>query len=458
MRAPTLQGWLDSLEDPLEQFRRQENTRDIMTFSDESFPDEHTHWIEEQRAWRESCILADQSYHMDDLLVEGPGAIDLFETIGVNSFRSFKSGSPPQAKQLVACNPDGYVIGDSVLFYLDEHRFRSVGIEPIQNWIEFHAETGDYEVDAQRSYSPHGGTPPENFRFEIQGPDAIQVMESVVDEPLPSVSFFEMDQIMIDGREIYCLGHGMAGAPGLEIFGPFRFGDAVKETILDAGEEYGIRQLGSKSYRSTVVESGWISRPVPAVYVTEELADYRRWLDADGFEGNLALSGNYVSDEMSDYYFTPFDLGYTHLVDFDHDFIGREALEQRAEEPGRTKVTLVWNDEDVIDIFASLFREGETSRFLDLPDPRNLAAKFQYDQVLKNGEGVGISISDKYTVNERSMLSLACIKSEWGEPGTEVRLVWGEENQERKNVERHELTEVRATVAPAPYSTAREDL
>ena len=49
---------------------------------------------------------------MSDLYVEGPDALKLFSDLGVNSFKNFKVN---QAKQFVACNPDGYVIGDAIL-------------------------------------------------------------------------------------------------------------------------------------------------------------------------------------------------------------------------------------------------------------------------------------------------------------------------------------------------------
>src|SRR6187551_2894963 len=79
---------------------------------------EFTNWRDEQRAWRETCALFDQSHHMTDLYVEGPDALRLLATLGVNSFKGFKTD---QAKQFIACNDEGYVIGDAILFFLDEN-------------------------------------------------------------------------------------------------------------------------------------------------------------------------------------------------------------------------------------------------------------------------------------------------------------------------------------------------
>src|SRR4029077_5088093 len=85
---------------------------------------EFTNWRDEQRAWRETCALLDLSHHMTDLYVQGPDALKLFSDLGVNSFKNFRLN---QAKQFVACNPDGYVIGDAILFPLEENRFNLVG-------------------------------------------------------------------------------------------------------------------------------------------------------------------------------------------------------------------------------------------------------------------------------------------------------------------------------------------
>jgi vanillate/3-O-methylgallate O-demethylase len=66
---------------------------------------------------------------------------------------------------------------------------------------------------------------------------------------------------------------------------------------------------------------------------------------------------------------------------------------------------------------------------------------------------VGISTFSGYSYNERSYLSLAMVDVDV-EFGTEVTLVWGEENggSSKPVVERHTQAEIRAIVSPAPYS------
>lgn len=445
MSGESLEQLLQSTGNTAETFRNND-----LTWQPYVFPDEYTHWIEEQRAVRESCAVVDQSYHMEVLDIEGPEAVDLLEYVGVNSFQKVRDGDPPQAVNYLTCNPDGYVIGDVIVFYVGENQFTSVGSEWINNWVRYNAEVTDFDVRTEVPYHPFDDHDPPDFRFQVQGPNAFDVMEAVVDHSLPDVSFFEMDTVEIDGTETFLLSHGMAATPGVEIFGSYETHDEVLDDIMDAGEQYGIRQMGRKAYKTGKIGSGWFVAAVPAIYEHDELAGYREWLGADSMEAGLSIGGSYHSDDITDYYMTPMERGQTNLVDLDHEFIGRDALAEMVDDQQRERVTLVWNDDDVVDIYASLFESGETHQFVEMPDVATQFSVCHYDAVRKDDEVVGLSKYPGYLYYEREMLSLATVDCEYSEPGTEVTFVWGDDTQKR-GVERNEQVEVRATVAPAPY-------
>src|SRR6202161_2686063 len=105
-------------------------------------PAEYTNWRDEQRAWRDTCVLCDQSHHMVEQYVEGPDALKLLSNLAINSFANFPVN---RAKQFVPCNYDGFVIGDGILFHLEENRLVFVGRAPSASWIQFHAATGGYD-------------------------------------------------------------------------------------------------------------------------------------------------------------------------------------------------------------------------------------------------------------------------------------------------------------------------
>lgn len=445
MDGESLAQVLQSTDSAAELFRNND-----VTWQPYVFRREYTNWIEEQRAVRESVAVVDQSYHMEVLEIEGPDAVDLLERLGVNSFETVKHGDPPQAINYLTCNPDGYVIGDVIVFYTGEEEFISVGSEWINNWIRYNASVDDSDVRTTVPYHPFDDHDPPHFRFQIQGPNALDVMESVVDGPLPEIPFFQMDTIEIDGVETYALSHGMAAMPGLEIFGPYEHHDDVLDDIFQAGSEYGIRQMGTKAYKTGKIGSGWFVMSVPAIYEHEDLAGYREWLGADTMEAQLSIGGSYASDDITDYYMTPMERGQSNLVAFDHDFVGRDALERMIDEQERERVTLVWDADDVVDIYASLFEGGATHKFVDLPDTATQWAATHYDKICKDGAVVGLSKYPGYLYYEREMLSLATVDVEHSDPGTEVTFVWGDQT-EKRSVERHEPVEVDATVAEAPY-------
>jgi vanillate/3-O-methylgallate O-demethylase len=421
---------------------------------------EFTNWRDEQRAWRDTCVLFDQSHHMANLYVRGKDALKLLSYLSTNSFKNFTVN---KAKQFAPVTHYGHVIGDGILFYLAENELVYVGRNPAANWIEFHAKTGGYDVTTEyddRSPSRPMGKPVVRtcYRFQIQGPNAEQVIKKLNGGTMPDIKFFNMGEITIAGRKVPALRHGMAGAPGLEVWGPYEQGDEIRNAILDAGKDHGIVQVGARAYATNTLESGWIPSPVPAIYTGDKLKAYREWLPGTSYEANAGLGGSFVSKNVEDYYTTPWELGYEGFTKHDHDFIGSEALKQMEGKVKRKKVTFAWEDRDVAKVFQSMFApEGENYKFIDLPLSNYASSSF--DAVMNGGKTVGASMFSGYSYNERKMLSLGFVDEQFATPGTQLTLVWGEENggTKKTTVERHKQLELKVVVGPTPYAApARE--
>ncbi len=421
---------------------------------------EFTNWRDEQRAWKESCVLFDQTHHMVNLLVEGPDALKLLSHLSTNSFKNF---SVDKAKQMAPTNYNGQVIGDGILFYLAENQLAFVGRNPTANWIQFNAQAGKYDVKIDyddRSPGRPMGKPVFRrwYRYQIQGPNAQDVIKKLNNGVMPDIKFFNMGHITIAGRKVRALRHGMAGAPGLEVWGPYEQAEEIRQAILDAGKDSNIVAVGSRAYATNTLESGWIPSPVPAVYTGDKMKPYREWLPGTSYEANASLGGSFVSNNIEDYYTTPYELGYDTFTKFDHDFIGKEALQAMEGKVHRKKVTFAWNDQDVKKIWDSqLAPAGENYKFIDLPLSNYASSSF--DTVLSGGKVAGASMFSGYSFNERKMLSLGFVEEQYAKPGTQLTLVWGEENggTKKTTVERHKQTEVRVEVGPTPYgSQARE--
>jgi vanillate/3-O-methylgallate O-demethylase len=419
-------------------------------------PADFQNWIKEQQAWRDTAVLYDQSHHMDNLFMKGSDAIKLITATAINSTANFPVN---RAKQYVPVASNGGVIGDGILFREAEDEYVYVGRSPAANWLLFHGETGGYgnldiTVDRRSPSRPYGhAVSRQYYRFQIQGPAAWQVIEKLNGGELEQLKFFNMSTMGIEGTNVRTLRHGMAGAPGLEIWGPYEDHDRIRDAIVEAGAEFGLVPVGSRAYPSNTLESGWIPSPLPAIYTGEAERAYREWLPADGYEATATLAGSFVSDRIEDYYLTPWELGYGSFVKFDHDFVGRDALEKVDPATQRRKVTLAWNAEDMTKLFGSLFDvDGPHYKFFDLPLANYGSAN--YDSVVDaGGNVVGFSMFTGYSANERTALSLGTVNPDVPE-GAEVKVVWGEPDggTSKAAVEPHEQLEVRAVVSPVPYS------
>ncbi|MGO1181501.1 MAG: vanillate/3-O-methylgallate O-demethylase [Micrococcaceae bacterium] len=457
--AQSLQDVLDSSGNVVERLRNSK----IGAYIYPVVAPEFTNWRSEQRAWRETAVLFDQSHHMDNLILRGADAIKLISDTAINSVANF---SVDKAKQYVPTTPSGHVIGDGIIFRQEENEIVYVGRAPSTNWLLFNAERNDYQdleiIEDRRSPSRPMGKPVhrEYYRFQIQGPRAWEIIEKLHGGELEKLKFFNMSWMNIDGTQVRTLRHGMSGAPGLEIWGPYADYDRIRDAIMAAGEEFGIVAVGSRAYPSNTLESGWIPSPLPAIYTGDGImAEYRAWLGADSYEANNAVAGSYVSDNIEDYYLTPWELGYGSFVKFDHEFIGREALEKLDPATQRKKVTLAWDAEDIQRIQSSLYNVGEELpyKYFDLPLANYGSSN--YDKVVDaDGNVVGFSMFTGYSANEKRALSLAIINHDVPE-GAQLKVVWGEEDggTAKTTVEPHQQTEVTVTVSPVPYSAvARE--
>lgn len=455
-QAPiNLQDVVDAQANLVQYFRdRPVGTHSRITPGLSPVPDVWTNWRDEQRAWRETAVIFDQSHHMPELFLSGPDALRLLTTVGVASLANLRPGI---AKQFVACNSRGQMIGECILH---DHggKYELISGKPILNWVQYHAESGDYDVSIERDEATWENPDRRNFRFGMDGPNAWSIFESLVEGPTPEIKFFNTERVRIAGVDVLALRHGMAGHRGVELSGPYKEYDRVRQAILAAGADFGLVAGGAQSYYSTQVESGWISYPLPAIYTGPEEAEYRKWLPADSWEARFQLGGSFIPDNVEDLYVTPYDFGLDRVVKFDHDFIGRQALEEIASAPPRRKVALEWNKEDLLKVWGSQIGEGPVYKSLEFPIT-------DYSQIHRDavhtsdGRLVGVSSHGGYSSNEKAVVSLGLIDAEYCEPGTELVVTWGEPSggSGKNSVERHEQTSMRATVGPVPFArTVRE--
>jgi len=431
MTTPSLQDGIDKAGSPIKLLWKPNPPLQTVPVVQPEFEG----WAKEQHAYEDGVILYDLCHHMNDLFIDGPDAMKLLQAVSANDYEKFAIG---QAKQFVPVTRNGDIITDGILMRMGENSFILSGVPASQTWVRYHADRGGYDVtyraDADSANRKEG--PPAMFRYQVQGPRAMEVVERVLGAAPPNVKFFHSEEVTIAGRKLRAFRHGMAGQPGFELLGQWEDNDAVKQALLVAGEPSGIVQVGGLAYYTNGIESGWIPTPTPGIYSDPELEDYRKFVSLFSYEGQKPIHGSFYSDDIADYYVSPYELGYGRSIAFNHDFIGREALEKAKDSYRRKRVTLVYNADDVKKLMG---------------DPGYLL-RYPRDRVEIDGELVGLAM---YTANfpaHGTLLSLALVDKQHAEPGTEVTIAWGEHPGAGAPADAHkEFPRIRATVQPSPY-------
>lgn len=392
-------------------------------------------WRIEQKSWQDAVALLDLSHHMADLYVEGPDATKLLSYTCANNFENFAVG---QAKQMIAVSSDGNLIQDAILVRLEENKYNVIGIGTTHAWVAYHAKEGGYDVkltlDPPSSYRE--GNPPV-FRFQVQGPNAGALLAELFGDQLEGIKFFHFREVSLDGHKINALRHGMAGQAGFEFFGPWESGEFVKNAILRAGEKFGIKQIGGLAYYTVGVDSGWFATPVPAIYTQPELEGFRKFTSLFSYEGQSPLHGSFFSPNIEDYYRTPYELGYGRSISFNHDFVGREALQALRDKPRREKVTLIWNADDVKRVFGA---------------DHGYILSYTKDRVEAGSKLVGVSEYATYVDSFGTVHSLAIVDKDFATVGTELTLKWGQHPGPDAQDDPSNYQDIRVTVESAPLN------
>ena len=395
---------------------------------------EYTNWIDESMAWKQTCTLGDWSWIWERRF-KGRDALKLLSDTTVNGFENF---AILQSKHAIHCNENSKVIAEGIHTRLGEDEFVLMGRGSF--WVDYVRGQGQYDVDSEAI---------DWYNLQVAGPKAIPLLEAVSGTDLRGIKFMHSGEIEIAGNKLLALRQGMSGEPGFELQGPRDHANAVIEELLRVGKEFGLRQLGGRASNTGHLESCFptiFQDYLPAMF-DDKMEKYRTSSlgSVQGFASSFSFDGSYVGETVEDYYRSPIELGWNKNVKFDHDFIGRSALEQEVAAPRRLMRTLVWNAEDVIDVYASMYRKDEPFQFMEMP--RHQRATLAADRVVSNGRDIGVATSRGYSYFFREMLSLAVIEPEFAEIGTDVTVIWGNPGQPEKAI--------RAQVAAAPYRDNR---
>ncbi|WP_350351686.1 hypothetical protein ABS642_21350 [Microbacterium sp. A8/3-1] len=285
------------------------------------------------------------------------------------------------------------------------------------------------------------------FLFQVGGPLALDVIQAATGEDFADLDFIWHRESTIakpDGSlmnvRVYRLG--VAGTLAYEVHGSIDDAPDVYRALQKAGEPSGLVRLGLRAYGLNHTENGFAQSFLHFLPAYTEDPDFLQYLGAEPEEVFAALPGSAGSDPSKPY-FTPYELGWGHMITFDHPFVGSEAL--KSTRTTRGPVTLIWEPTDVVDVYASQFTPGAEAQFMDFaanPIWTGDSTIVFSDDVRVDGELVGISSGRMFSSSYSSMLSLAILDLEHSAEGNRVEITWGDPST-------HQMT-IRAAVGRYP--------
>lgn len=390
-------------------------------------------------SWKTACYLHGHLNPSPTFRIKGPDALKFLTDTCVNTFANFPIGT---GKHAIMCTEEGLVMMDGVLLRLGEDEFITYWLAP---YIVYALMKGKYNAAAENLTG-------QVFLFQIGGPRSLEVLEAATGECLHDIKFMHHRMSSIEGMEVRVLRMGMAGTLAYEVHGKVEDARPVYNAILKAGEQFGIRRLGVHAYMMNHTEDGFPQAYYHFLYPWAEDGDFLKFLSSvGGLAGGGAQFRGSMGTDMRLRYRNPVELGWAGMIKFDHDFVGRKALEKEVASPRRKMVTLVWNTEDIIDVYASQFKPGEPYPNMDNPNhygfevgDKTHALSLSADQVLnKDGKVVGISSGRAYSYYFREVISLSSIDTAYSALGTDVVVLWGDPGARQK--------QIRAKVSRFPY-------
>lgn len=397
-------------------------------------PIEYTSWRDETMAAQETCAMAINLNPCPWLSVEGPDALQFLKDNLVNKLDKFPIGS---SKHGVMCLDNGNVAGSGVLMRTGEESYEVTCLSPALN-LRF--EQKDYDAKIEDLTNTL-------FTFQLIGPKSLEIVEDACQEDFHDLKLCRFRESTMCGKKVRVLRFGMTGGLAYEVHGVVEDAPLIHQRLCEVGNKYGLRLMGYESYMLSHTPGG--SQQFYIHYMPDlpqECLDMYMSLDSSD-EPDSIITGS-ASEHPEEFYMNPFELSLDYVCDFNRPFRGRDALLEYKKDPKRKMVTLKWNPEDLVDIYASQFEEGEPYKQIDYPGQSyciNHGEESSFDYVLDaDGNKIGISTGRTLAPWHKAMLSLASIDLAFTELGTEVYVLWGDPGTRQKKV--------RATVERMPYN------
>ena len=405
------------------------------------YPYQFMDWKTEVLSWKESCYLHAGLNPPMPARITGPDALTLFRDHCINDFSRFSVGA---SKHAVMCNYKGNVMADGMLLRTEDNAFVSYFLSP---YLEYIASRGNYDVNIEDLTG-------KTFLFQLGGSLSLKILEAATQESLSDIKFIWHRTVHIYGDELPPTGIavrifrlGVAGTLAYEVHGDIKDAPLVYQALMAAGQPFNLVRLGMRAYGMNHTENGFAQAFIHFLPAWTQDEDFMDYLNGK-YDALLAKLPGSAGVDITRRYFNPIDLGWGHMITFDHDFVGRAALEVVMQQQAKKIVTLEWYADDIKDIYASYFESGESFEFMEFPaNPiwTTQSSIVVADEVQIDNRSIGISSGRIYSFYYRRMISLAVIETEYAIEGTTLEVIWGNPSKRQKKI--------RAKVSRFPYLT-----
>ncbi|WP_230397400.1 aminomethyl transferase family protein [Novisyntrophococcus fermenticellae] len=395
----------------------------------------YTDWRDEEMSWHENCYIHAGLNPMPMVWLKGKEALKFLSDTCTNGFEKFPIG---RIKHGIITNTFGELMSDGIIYRLDEDEFLTTCMN---SDILFKLQKSNYDLE-------YKDTTGEHCVYQLGGPKSLDILEAVTGENLRDIKFLQHRMSKINDMDVRILRIGMAGSLAYEVHGEYKNSISIYNAIVEAGKPMGITRLGRHAYWNTHTENGFPQNTIHFFGAIEHDKEYFEYLKGSPAAamlcGSLASLTGSCGNNYEERFVNPFELGWDKAVNFDHDFPGKEAL-MKLKDNHRVMVTLEWNVDDILDIVRSGFEDGVPYAPMDGPEDMLENGKWEYraDKVMSGDKYVGISTGRIHSWFYRKMISLCVIDPAYSELGTELTIIWGNQDQRQK--------EIRAKVARYPY-------
>lgn len=187
--------------------------------------------------------------HMGEFLVLGPNALELIQKVTSNDASKIVDN---QAQYSCFPNTTGGIVDDLIVYRINNEKWLLVvnasNIEKDWNWINSHNTVGAELINVSEDYS----------LFAIQGPKAVQAMQSLTSIDLNNIKFYHFQIADFAGvKNIIISATGYTGSGGFEIYCKNNEAEQIWKEIFNAGNNFNIKPIGLAARDTLRLEMGY---------------------------------------------------------------------------------------------------------------------------------------------------------------------------------------------------------